>query len=258
MQWAWVGIFTVGAIVGLVDFWLWEYDYGHNLDAEKAIIKIPGMNYQPPLIGSKKLLNFTASSWPATGGWVAFISLGSVIVSAVRSRRRRKPAVVEAATPGLSTTIMAASACAAMLLSACRVGPSPIAYGEDHCDHCRMTILDERFGAELVNVHGKAYRFDSIECLASHVAAENPPGERIHSMWVTDFGNPGTLVEVHKAVILRSSNVSSPMGMNLAAFGPAVDGDKAINAFGGQTLAWDEVLDLMVSQESLRPASLTK
>jgi hypothetical protein len=28
------------------------------------------MTYQPPLIGSKQLLNFTASSWPAAGAIV--------------------------------------------------------------------------------------------------------------------------------------------------------------------------------------------
>ena len=47
---------------GFVDFYLWGYDYGHNLDTEHAIIKVPGMSYQPPLIGSKKLLNFKAIS----------------------------------------------------------------------------------------------------------------------------------------------------------------------------------------------------
>ena len=41
------------ALVGLVDFWRWEYDYGHDLDFEHAIIKIPGMTYQPPLIGDE-------------------------------------------------------------------------------------------------------------------------------------------------------------------------------------------------------------
>ena len=60
---------------GLVDFWHWEYDYGHRLDFEHAIIKIPGMSYQPPLIGVKQLLNFTAVSWPDVGGWLAFSAL---------------------------------------------------------------------------------------------------------------------------------------------------------------------------------------
>ena len=52
-------------MAGLIDFWKWEYDYGHDLDTVNAIIKIPGMSYQPPVIGSRQLLNFTATSWPA-------------------------------------------------------------------------------------------------------------------------------------------------------------------------------------------------
>lgn len=68
---AWFGLLALAAIAGLADFYAWGYDYGHNLDAERAIIKVPGMTYQPPLIGSKKLLNFTAVSLPAVGGWIA-------------------------------------------------------------------------------------------------------------------------------------------------------------------------------------------
>ena len=67
----WLIVFMLVAIAGFVDYYLWGYDYGHNLDMENAIIKVPEMNYQPPLIGSKKLLNFTAISLPGSGGWVA-------------------------------------------------------------------------------------------------------------------------------------------------------------------------------------------
>ena len=70
----WVGTFLAGSVAGLADFYKWGYDYGHNLDPE-AIIKIPGMSYQPPLIGGKQLLNFHADSWPAAGGWVLIIAL---------------------------------------------------------------------------------------------------------------------------------------------------------------------------------------
>lgn len=70
----WVAAFLVVALAGLVDFWMWEYDYGHNLNPHAAI-KVPGMSYQPPLIGSKKLLNFTASSWPTIGGLAAMASV---------------------------------------------------------------------------------------------------------------------------------------------------------------------------------------
>lgn len=74
----WAGALLLSALVGLADFYKWEYDYGHNLDLENAPIKVPGMSYQPPLIGSKMLLNFTATSWPATGGLLA---IGAVLLS---------------------------------------------------------------------------------------------------------------------------------------------------------------------------------
>jgi copper chaperone NosL len=61
----------------LVDFYLWGYDYGHNLNPE-APIRIEGMSYQPPLIGTKQLLNFTAFSGPDIGGWV-FIGAGVLL-----------------------------------------------------------------------------------------------------------------------------------------------------------------------------------
>ncbi|REJ84463.1 MAG: hypothetical protein DWQ44_09365 [Bacteroidetes bacterium] len=72
----WFTVFFLTALIGMYDFWLWEYDYGHNLDP-KAPIKIPGMSYQPPLIGCKELLNFYACSFPASGGWV-IISSGTI------------------------------------------------------------------------------------------------------------------------------------------------------------------------------------
>lgn len=65
----WTSLFFLFAVVAMVDFYIWEYDYGHNLDP-KAPIQVPGMSYQPPLIGFKQLLNFEAFSIPSTGGWI--------------------------------------------------------------------------------------------------------------------------------------------------------------------------------------------
>ena len=81
LAWVWLILFILAGIGGMVDFYLWGYDYGHNLNP-KAAIKVPGMTYQPPLLGSKTLLNITASSWPYWGSlWVGlsmFAGAGSV------------------------------------------------------------------------------------------------------------------------------------------------------------------------------------
>ncbi len=72
----WYFIFLAIAAYGIYDFWQWEYIYGHNLDPA-APIKMEGMSYQPPLIGCKQLLNFTACSFPALGG-ILIMMMGTV------------------------------------------------------------------------------------------------------------------------------------------------------------------------------------
>jgi copper chaperone NosL len=89
ITWGWLGGIGLFAIAGLVDFWRWTYDFGHNLDTEHAIIKVPGMVYQPPIIGTKQILNFTASSWPASGTWLAVLAVVLGLVALYLSRGNR-------------------------------------------------------------------------------------------------------------------------------------------------------------------------
>jgi copper chaperone NosL len=86
--WIWTILFILTMAVGLIDFYMWEYDYGHNLDP-KAAIKVPGMSYQPPLIGSKQLLNFVSTSLPALGGIIIFISIALGFVSLYLDSKKR-------------------------------------------------------------------------------------------------------------------------------------------------------------------------
>lgn len=83
---AWTAVFLVGALAGLADFWRWGYQYGHDLNP-RAAIKIEGMSYQPPLLGSKQLLNFHATSWPGLGGWIAILVLLTAVALVVREWR---------------------------------------------------------------------------------------------------------------------------------------------------------------------------
>ncbi len=72
-RWAyfsWSALMILLAAAGIYDFYLWEYDYGHNL-SPNAPIKIPGASFQPPLLGTKIILNFVAKSWPDIGGYFA-------------------------------------------------------------------------------------------------------------------------------------------------------------------------------------------
>lgn len=76
---SWVILFVILAALGMYDFYLWEYDYGHNL-SPTAPIKIPGASFQPPLFGTKDILNFVAQSYPHTGGY--FAGLAALLAAA--------------------------------------------------------------------------------------------------------------------------------------------------------------------------------
>lgn len=65
--------FGIFGILGFIDFYHWMYVYGHDLDPT-APIKIPGMSYQPPMLGIKQLLNMTVLSQPDLGGYLLIIA----------------------------------------------------------------------------------------------------------------------------------------------------------------------------------------
>lgn len=75
----WFALMVILGTAGMYDFYLWEYDYGHTLK-ETAAIKFTNpdgspMTYQPPLFGSKTILNFKAVSLPMTGAYFLFVGM---------------------------------------------------------------------------------------------------------------------------------------------------------------------------------------
>jgi len=95
LLYAYGAVFAACAALGLHDYWKWGYTYGHTLDPQAAI-KIPGASYDPPLIGVKQILNFTASSWPDAGGIAAFAAGGLILAAIVVELRRRAGAPARA------------------------------------------------------------------------------------------------------------------------------------------------------------------
>ncbi len=86
--------FVAFGVIAMVDFYRWNYNYGHDLDPNAAI-QVPGMTYQPPLIGYKQLLNFGAYSIPDIGGWI-FIGVGVLLLTAVILQFRNNKKLVYA------------------------------------------------------------------------------------------------------------------------------------------------------------------
>ena len=121
-------------------------------------------------------------------------------------------------------------------------GPQPIAYGQDQCGYCRMTISDERFGSELVTRRGRVHKFDSVECLANYYLAQHG-SEPAHSLWVTDYARPGEFVSADSAHFVQGERVSSPMGMGLLAVSTPAEAERLAREHAGRRLSWEQVLE---------------
>ncbi len=91
---AWFVLMVVLGSMAMYDFYLWEYNYGHNLKANAAIQftdeKGQSMAYQPPLIGSKMILNFRATSMPRSGAYLLAVGMALSVFAFIQSKKEAK------------------------------------------------------------------------------------------------------------------------------------------------------------------------
>lgn len=229
---------VIGGIAAMVDFYKWGYDYGHNLDPT-APIQVPGLSYQPPLFGHKRLLNFDAYSFPDVGGWIV-IGAGALAFLVWfmdwyhhrKSEKKNKVVAQVAVTSGFL-----------LLFSSCSTQPEPFQLGKDNCSLCKMGIVDPKFGGELITKKGKVYKFDDLNCMIRFMKtgtlAENEISKKvvINSQKVNDF------IDVNKAVFFTGDEVRSPMGSNTLAFASQQEAEKFKGQQPGTFLKWEELLD---------------
>lgn len=130
---------------------------------------------------------------------------------------------------------------AVVMLASCASDPEPISYGKDACDYCRMTIMDPKFGAELVTAKGKVFKYDDVNCMVNH-AKELPDGLATAAhVLVADMDESASLIPVHSAFFLRSDEVRSPMGSRVAAFSDMQKRDSLLSAIGGTVIDWSGI-----------------
>ncbi len=124
-------------------------------------------------------------------------------------------------------------------LASCSADPRPIAYGQDGCHHCKMTLMDPKFGAELVTEKGKVFVFDDVNCMMLFMDSDG--AETYKHVLVTDYLNPGVLLDANFAFYLKSEQFKTPMASQIAAF-PDYDKLKEFKGKnGGVYLAWGEL-----------------
>lgn len=136
-----------------------------------------------------------------------------------------------------------ASALAALLvLAGCGdAQPKPIRYGHDECAECKMTLVDQRYGAELVTAKGKVFKFDDLNCLLAYekkLASDTAP-----RAYVVDCNRPNHFLGSDQAVLLQHDGLRTPMGSRLAAFASEAELETARAKLGGsgKILRWPDL-----------------
>ncbi len=227
--------FVAFGIIAMIDFWRWEYDYGHNLSPDAAII-VPGMAYQPPLIGFKQLLNFGAYSVPDIGG-ILFILSGILMLIGIWIERKNKSVINNKLN--LFLVLIAISS----LTSCVNDQPIKINYNTDGCDYCKMTISDSRFACEIKTNKGKVFMFDDIACLSNYMNEDQNVKSITKSIFITDFSGDNSLTKAETMFFIIGENVSSPMGGGIAAFTNADSAKHYKTNLQAQDIDWNSVIN---------------
>lgn len=226
---AWAISYILFGIIAMIDFYRWEYNYGHDLDPT-APIQVPGMSYQPPFIGFKQLLNFGAFSIPDSGGWI-FIAVGIALLTGLILEWKKRNIPI--------TSRSAAIAMLCIMLTSCSAGPQPIKVGKDACTFCKMTVTDARFACEIITDKGRVMVFDDLHCLFSYQKQQKDKGAT--EVWISSFTDKEKLIPAGTAVFLSSPNLKSPMGGNIAAFSSKENIAKAQKQFSGVIYSWQNL-----------------
>lgn len=100
----------------------------------------------------------------------------------------------------------------------CTVEPEPLAYGTDMCHTCKMTLVDPKFGAEIVTTKGKVYKFDDVNCMLGFYHADFNEQGNIAHLLVINFAQPNQFIDATNSWYLKSELIRSPMASGIAAF----------------------------------------
>jgi copper chaperone NosL len=262
LAYGWLASFAALGSAGLYEFYRWQHMYGHNLDP-MAPIKVPGMTYQPPFIGSKTLLNITASSYPSWGTlfialsfalavtalfWGRWRTLGRGVTATVQARRLRTAAVP--AVVLLALTVGGCTRGEARADALLDERPRFQAAGEVDA-YCGGEIPAQRFGGEVVTRAGESYRFMSVECLAGFVLSGRVPAEQIETLRVVDYNSVDRLIDARAAHYVRMQFQRSPSGLDLAATETEKVAANLHYFMGGERLTWEQVLGLVAAEWEL-------
>lgn len=133
-----------------------------------------------------------------------------------------------------------------LLMMSCTPKEEKISYGKDNCSECNMTIMDPKFGGEIITKKGKVFKFDDAHCMAIFLKDRKVEMDNLHKMLFLNYEGGDKFLDTKTAIFVIGSKMKSPMGSNSAAFASKDAAEKKATEIDGKTTDWATLYNVLI------------
>lgn len=126
-------------------------------------------------------------------------------------------------------------------LTSCSSNFEPFDYGKDACEYCKMTIVDPRFPAEIINDKGRVFKFDDMACM-KHYIQEHKLNDNSLKLFIAFYTAHNVMLDAKKALYVHDGRILSPMNGNTAAFPDKVNASTVSDSLKTTISTWNTLI----------------
>ena len=127
-----------------------------------------------------------------------------------------------------------------LLISCGKKEAEPIKLNTDGCEFCKMKIADGKFGAEVITIKGRIYKFDDVHCMVNY-QKENP-NPKIRSFYIHDYKQNNILIPAETAFYVKGGEINSPMRGNTIAVKNNEEAKQMAEKYNANPISWEEII----------------
>jgi copper chaperone NosL len=104
-----------------------------------------------------------------------------------------------------------------------------------------MTVVDPKFGGEVITKKGKTYKFDDLICMVHFLKSGFLKESDIKQNVVINFEKQNNFLDVKNSFFFLSPELNSPMGGNAAGFSSQQEAEKFKAQKEGSIVNWTDL-----------------
>ena len=127
-------------------------------------------------------------------------------------------------------------------LNSCKTEPVKFNPGKDNCQFCRMSIVDTRYGGQIITKKGKVFLFDDMHCEAAFIKEGSVKATDMDKKLTVLFDKPNEFKDLKETWFVVSEENKSPMGSNAAGFSTREKATQEANDKHGKLINGEQLM----------------